>query len=257
MSEKELTTYLKAIKKEKSEKLLPENLKSGIELFGVTGILDSGGTVSLEEYDKNIDLCKYILGQDLPELPYTLLEYIQSDGNQYIDLNTTLNKNTKIEVKFKRISQIASSNEDAIVGSRNDTTGGYLLGFYSNGWLLYGTHQAYINKNITSNVTTLRVDKNKIYEVTDDDITLLNTYNTSTFTTPTNAVLFAERQSNNITHKSAIQLYYFKLYDNDTLIMDLIPVKRIEDNEVCLYDLVSEQFYTNKGTENFIAGGEI
>lgn len=65
MGEKELTTYLKSIKQEKTEKLYPENLKKGITLFGVTGILESDGTVSAEEYNDNIELCEYILGKEL------------------------------------------------------------------------------------------------------------------------------------------------------------------------------------------------
>lgn len=247
----DLYDKLSVIKKEKADKILPNNIRKGVTIFGVEGTLqDAIELLTQEELDKAINTTELILGSSKP---YTELDYIQSDGNQWINLNTTLNNNTKIEVKFKRISQIASSNEDAIIGSRNDTTSGYLLGFYSKGWLLYGTHQAYINKDITSNITTLRIDKNKVYEVTDDGATLLNTYNTSTFTTPTNAVLFAERQSNKITHKSAMQLYYFKLYNDNELILDLIPVLDIS-KVPCLYDTLTGDYYYNRGTGTFLTG---
>lgn len=63
--EKELTTYLKAIKQEKSEKLIPENIKSGVKFLGVTGVLESNGTVTIPEYNDDIDLCVNILGREL------------------------------------------------------------------------------------------------------------------------------------------------------------------------------------------------
>lgn len=65
--EKELTTYLRAIKLEKSEKLVPENIKSGVKFLGVTGILESDGTVTLAEYDDDLELCKNILGRELDD----------------------------------------------------------------------------------------------------------------------------------------------------------------------------------------------
>lgn len=51
------------------------------------------------------------------------------------------------------------------------------------------------------------------------------------------------------------KIYRSTLYQGDKLVQDLIPVKRLSDNKVCMYDLVTNQFYTGSGT--FIAGPEI
>ena len=49
------------------------------------------------------------------------------------------------------------------------------------------------------------------------------------------------------------KLYYFKIYDNDVLVRDFIPV--IDNNEIpCMFDKVESKFYYNQGTGQFIAG---
>lgn len=50
------------------------------------------------------------------------------------------------------------------------------------------------------------------------------------------------------------KFYYCKLYSNGKLIYDFIPCYRNSDNEVGLYDLVNNAFYTNQGTGEFTYG---
>ena len=56
--------------------------------------------------------------------------------------------------------------------------------------------------------------------------------------------------------KHSIRIYSFKIYDNGTLIRDMIPVKDLS-GIACMYDKVSGQFFYNAGTGDFIAGPEI
>ena len=52
---------------------------------------------------------------------------------------------------------------------------------------------------------------------------------------------------------SFVRMYNFKIYDNDTLVRDFIPV--LDDNGIpCMYDKVEDKFYYNMGTGQFIAG---
>ena len=53
------------------------------------------------------------------------------------------------------------------------------------------------------------------------------------------------------------RLYYFKIYDNGTLVRDYVPVKRISDGAIGLYDKVNKLFYGNDGTDSFGAGPEV
>lgn len=48
--------------------------------------------------------------------------------------------------------------------------------------------------------------------------------------------------------KGAYKIYYCKIWDNSVLIRDFVPCYRKSDNEIWMYDLVNDQFYTNSGS---------
>ena len=53
-------------------------------------------------------------------------------------------------------------------------------------------------------------------------------------------------------------MYSFKIYNSESeLIHNLVPVKRNSYDELGLYDLKTNTFYTNAGTGTFTAGSDI
>ena len=52
-----------------------------------------------------------------------------------------------------------------------------------------------------------------------------------------------------------MQCYGLKMWTDDVLVRDFIPVERISDGELGLYDLENDVFYPNIGTDTFISGG--
>ncbi|MBR6838038.1 MAG: hypothetical protein IKM94_00510, partial [Alphaproteobacteria bacterium] len=66
-------------------------------------------------------------------------------------------------------------------------------------------------------------------------------------------VVFASRDSNGVTTRSKEKIYFFKIYNNGTLVLDLIPAKN-SSGVVGMYDTVSGAFFTNAGTGTFTAG---
>ena len=98
----------------------------------------------------------------------------------------------------------------------------------------------------------VKLDKNNLYV----DGVLKNTWTYASFTTNYNALLFARKVNSNgaIQERSKMRLYNCKIWDNGTLIRNFIPCYRISDNELGLYDLVNNVFYTNQGTGTFIKG---
>lgn len=52
-------------------------------------------------------------------------------------------------------------------------------------------------------------------------------------------------------HLIGAKLYSFKIYDNDVLVRDFIPVVRNADGKPGLWDNVTRQFYINAGTGEF------
>lgn len=56
---------------------------------------------------------------------------------------------------------------------------------------------------------------------------------------------------------SYMKLYKAKCIIDNTLVRDFIPCYRKSDNEIGLYDLVNNTFYTNSGTGTFLKGNDI
>lgn len=59
------------------------------------------------------------------------------------------------------------------------------------------------------------------------------------------------------THYSEIALYRCKITLDNVLSRDFIPCYRKSDNEIGLYDLVNNQFYTNDGSGTFLKGEDV
>lgn len=59
------------------------------------------------------------------------------------------------------------------------------------------------------------------------------------------------------TFTNYLKIYGCKMYDGTTLVRDFIPCYRNSDNEIGMYDLVNNQFYTNAGTGTFQYGAAI
>lgn len=53
------------------------------------------------------------------------------------------------------------------------------------------------------------------------------------------------------------KLYYCKVTKNNEIIREFIPCYRKEDEEIGLYDLVNNQFYSNSGTGQFTKGPNV
>lgn len=49
---------------------------------------------------------------------------------------------------------------------------------------------------------------------------------------------------------------FLKLYDGDALVRDLVPCYRKSDGRIGFYDLVGNQFYTNNGSNGYLAKGD-
>lgn len=186
---------------------------------------------------------------------YEKIQYIEGSGTQYIKTNILYNANYKINIDFLSIDTPVNTSIFTATNTWNASNvivtleSGYtitnyyqssisttayasnsrkLLGFYRgqnfvNGVLKSGSANA--NSNAVANSTY---------------ITLLGTPN-----------------GQHLHNKSRI--YGFSVVDMSTneTISNCIPVKRITDAAICLYDLVKNTYYTNTGSGTFIAGPSI
>ncbi len=53
------------------------------------------------------------------------------------------------------------------------------------------------------------------------------------------------------------KIYSVQIYDGNTLIRNLVPVRRDSDGTLGMYDTVNNVFYTNSGTGTFVAGADV
>lgn len=190
----------------------------------------------------------YLRYLDVPS-GYTKLEYIQSDGNQYIDTGYIPTQTTSAKLKLN--SQ--NTYESAILGS-SWAMNGFFLMFYASRFRWHSGSSA-DSDNIYTNT-------DYVVEVSNTKLVVDNTaYGVSAGIVVQQAIrLFSTTVaggSGASNTKGSFKLYYCNIYESNILAMSLIPAKRNADDVVGLYDVVGGSFYTNGGSGSFTAGAEI
>ena len=186
--------------------------------------------------------------QTLPS-GYTQLEYLESTGTQWIPTGILYRIQdtgmVEIDIRFTTlIGKYFGTNAYLQLTAKADGDNAFLTIGYGE----RGQHvSAYARNNITelwdgpSLTTELYVGNDLIGRTT-----WTNTYNAQQYT------IFALAPSGAQTSKGI--LYNLKLTKNGILVRDFIPARRDSDSKLGMYDLVSSTFFTNSGTDEFIAG---
>ena len=202
-----------------------------------------------------------------PRLPneYQEVEYIESTGTQYIDTGVAPTNKTNIKLDIEFISG-KSDKWIPLIAERTRLTNSYQAMFGI--WINSSTKEIALNyADIdTAGITGTNGSGRHVYSNTKNkfylDNTLIKTLSTSSFTSTLNLYVFAlnglnDGSTNIETRNCTAKLYELKIYDDNILIRDFVPCYRKSDNEIGMYDLVSNQFYTNAGTGVFLMGTEV
>lgn len=182
------------------------------------------------------------------ETDYIKIEYIQSTGTQYIDTGINPDDTTVVQAKFIYTNYGGGD----FIGSGSDD------GDYSSfRFFRYGsyTYLDYGNGNSNRISTSFITSTTDPYEIEYGNRYLKNLENDNIVMSDS-SVSFTQKQRTihiNSTNDYGI-IYYVKIYKNNTLVRDLIPVKRKSDLVICMYDRVNNEFLENAGTDTFIAG---
>ena len=210
---------------------------------------------------------------------YTQLEYLENETGSYIDTGylvpTTNLTGLKVIVGVSiPVDAATLNNKDTGNFAGNiDTISGHSLN-YKKGtfglWVAKGTSgskietaaQSFPADTTREVIGEFTISGNKTYRtitVTGTGITMGNNKNTKTGTlndtyTSTNTYkLFNNGCAGGCGDKAFVgRIYYFKLYVNDTLVFDMVPVRRNSDSVLGMYDIVTGHFFTNVGTGSFI-----
>ena len=193
------------------------------------------------------------------------LDYITSTGSQYINTGITPNGNTRVECKFIPLD---TGTQAVFCGGRTAVSG---TNAYTNTMF-------YINQNIrrdyfgTSKTststyatgTTMTIDANKNAVTINGSSSEIADFTLSTTTGQMPILLFCSAMYNtstsaitNLDNYAKFKIYYYKIYNNGSLVRNFIPARRTSDGKCGLWDKVSYRFYVDENGGNFTAGSSV
>ena len=193
---------------------------------------------------------------------YEQLEYIEGtitgSAGSYIDTGIKPTQNTKVEVQFS-VNELGTNQ--CVIGGRNSSSGDQRNSFSIWGNVTNKIRFDYQSSPVVYPSTSAIISANTIYTVIKDreknyvDGVQQNSNDITAFTCNYSMILFAVNSGTSGTQSCLSgKIYYCKIWDNDILVRDFIPVKRVSDNTIGIYDRVSGAFFTNSGAGDFTAG---
>lgn len=196
---------------------------------------------------------------------YTEVEYIQNTGTSYFNTNFVPNQDTRVVMQYQMVTDSGAGRFWG-AGAWNSANGiepNYEGGYLGISWLGNTSWTRYNNFPTDYNKHTLDLNKNYLY--LDETLVGSNTYTTRTASDPIGVFTYigSGRPSSSTywgqEHFKG-KMYSFQIYDNGTLVRDLVPCIKDSDNTVGAYDIVNDVFYTvptGYTTDKLVAGDPV
>lgn len=185
---------------------------------------------------------------------YSVVEYIESTGTQYIDTGFTPNNKSRIVIDFAATDVSTTNN---LVGSRSSTTSkAFTFSVSGSGYWRIGYNTSSPETSVLADTERHVADLNK--NVLYLDSSVLYTATEAEFTGYASIYIGAINAAGR-GYMGYVKIYSCQIYDDGTLIRDYITCIN-PDGVVGLFDKVNHQFYANAGTGTFSVGeatGEI
>lgn len=193
---------------------------------------------------------------------YQMVSYLESSGTQYIDTLWHPSSND-LRVNFK-VQSMGSPSATAICGAeKNGITPRWVF-------IMYGQSA---DATKTYPLTGDWNNNDKGFTFTSGSVLDIDWTTSTSSTTITDKVsnttynyTFASNitySSNDVTlklfkngdnQKSSMRMYKYKIWDNNILVRNFVPVIRKLDSVAGMYDIVTKQFFENQGTGTFNYG---
>ena len=188
-------------------------------------------------------------GGATPILPdeYQQVEYLQSTGEQVIDLGSQWLAATQSEFEFAITNSYTFGNASFILGGYNGQA--YSIAFPTATAMRVPSGASFTNHTIPN---VLSGTHNVVYSP--NQITYDNA-NYSTASGIGNAKFWLFGRGDNF-KTEGVRLYYYKRYNTNSssYTHDLIPCYRKADNVTGMYNMIDNTFIPYTGTTNFIYG---
>lgn len=252
-------------------KVLGESVEGFIDNHNDDKNAHGGLELIVANLQSQLQLANDLLTSLYTKLPseYQRVEYIQSDGNQYLDTGVLASNHPD---GLKYVFDGVITNADASIAeymwgalnsgkrsgypSINDTAGKFHLAI--GGHTAASSVPLVIGERFKLEVTATSLDPNNATMVLNGTInaTFENTA-TATDMPPLNITLLKANGSS-ATKYAQTQIYGFMMYKaNGTPIRYFVPCYRVSDGVIGLYDTVNGAFYENKGTGKFTKGTNV
>lgn len=189
---------------------------------------------------------------------YQAVEYIMSNGTQYIKTGILTDDNNEISAEFQITSAAAANNNalrNYVVGGAPETSRNQYCyarthfrgwgGKYSSEYISANTSK----HTLTMNKTVFKRDGETVYTVIDHK-----------FNTPTEIYAFANNNGTDTASgfSQGLKIYSLKISKNGEPLRDFIPCYRKDDPSIIgMYDAVTKTFFANAGTGTFVKGNDI
>jgi len=208
-----------------------------------SGLKGTNITLTMSLSDFNCDAVESILPKE-----YQQIEYIQSDGTQYLNTGVMPTNLTGVELTIQDYTE--TDDYDNLFGVKS-------------GDLFFDLNKRYLNyRDITNRShgvlfqnNTIKLNKGELFV---DGVKKISIDNSTNFNINKSIYLFARNVSGgSVIRYASFKLLNCKIYENDEIIRNYIPAYRISDDAVGLYDIINNQFYVSGGAGAFIKGNDI
>ena len=188
--------------------------------------------------------------QTLPN-GYTQLEYIESTGTQWIDTGIAPSNNTGLIIDFQYTN--SDSTEEIIIGALNPN---FLIDRYSGNFAYAYRPESGLDGSWSVSTAALTARYTSELNWLDSGLfklgNIVSTLPSVSFSNQQPLYIFS--CSRLIRASASGRVYSLKISNNLDIVRNFIPAQRDSDGELGMYDLVSNAFFTNSGTGEFIAG---
>lgn len=193
---------------------------------------------------------------------YIQLEYIEATGTQWIDTGHAYTSElTRTYAEFayttktvtqKNLFGCSINDSEYITGYIQDARMKFFIGSGEKAYISFSTNDN--AKHVVDIYTPSSIGQTGYVTIDGSDIAY--TKNTSNVSGANMGIFTQIDATKNLAMSrcGSFKIYKFIMWDNDTLVRDFIPAKRVSDYAIGMYDTVTQTFFTNAGTGQFIAG---
>ena len=184
---------------------------------------------------------------------YKSVVYLESTGTQYIETGFTPDVNSAMYIRLSVTDDRIKNNWCGVVlagsagwfrvggskKSEEDLVADFSAGSYQGCYIPYDNeyHDYYISNGLQ------KIDQNEAYnKITGFNAKMLTVW------------LFIGHKNYNGTLAGKQRIQLCRLYDNGVLAHDFVPCVRVTDSKPGMYDTVTQQFFVNAGSGEFVWG---